>query len=122
MDLDKNYFKGTDFEARFNMDKVIRDGKVAVLYSPGFGASWSTWSRGDYDNKALFDPVIVNCVETGDFDKLNTYMTLWYPDMYLGGMYSLEIAWLPVGTMFRIHEYDGSESIEVKEEMDWIVA
>ena len=28
------------------MDKVIRDGKVAVLYSPGFGAGWSTWSRG----------------------------------------------------------------------------
>ena len=104
------------------MEKVIRDGKVAVLYSPGFGAGWSTWSRGDYDNKTLFDPVIVNCVEAGDFEKLNTYMTLWYPDMYLGGMDSLEIAWLPEGTLFRIHEYDGSESIEIKEELDWMVA
>ena len=104
------------------MDKVIRDGKVAVLYSPGFGAGWSTWSRGEYDNNVLFDPMIVQCVEAGDFDKLNTYMTLWYPDMYLGGMDSLEIAWLPVGTMFRVHEYDGAESIEVKEEMDWMIA
>jgi hypothetical protein len=42
--------------------------------------------------------------------------------MYLGGMDSLEIAWLTVGTMFRVHEYDGSESIEVKEEMDWMIA
>lgn len=104
------------------MDKVIRDGKVAVLYSPGFGAGWSTWSRGEYDNKVLFDPMIVQCVEAGDFDKLTTYMTLWYPDMYLGGMDSLEIAWLPEGALFRITEYDGSESIEVKEDMDWMVA
>ena len=27
-----------------NMQKVIRDGKVAVLYSPGYGAGWYTWS------------------------------------------------------------------------------
>ena len=25
-------------------DKVIRDGKVAVIISPGFGAGWSTWA------------------------------------------------------------------------------
>jgi hypothetical protein len=104
------------------MDKVIRDGNVAVLYSPGFGAGWSTWSRSEYDNKVLFDPMIVECVEAGDFDKLNTYMTLWYPDMCLWGMDSLEIDWLPVGTMFRVDEYDGAESIEVKEDMDWMIA
>ena len=54
------------------MDKVIRDVKVAVLYSPGFGAGWSTWGRGDYGDKVLFDPTVVQCIETGDFNKLNT--------------------------------------------------
>lgn len=29
------------------MDKVIRDGMVAVIYSPGYGAGWSSWNR-DY--------------------------------------------------------------------------
>jgi hypothetical protein len=101
------------------MEKVIRDGKVAVLYSPGFGAGWSTWIN---DEKSMFDPTIVACVETKDFDKLNTYMTLWYPDAFTGGMDSLRIEWLPVGTLFRIHEYDGSETIEVKEEMNWVIA
>jgi len=24
------------------VEKLIRDGKVAVLYSPGYGAGWST--------------------------------------------------------------------------------
>ena len=26
------------------MTKCIRDGKVAILYSPGYGAGWSTWN------------------------------------------------------------------------------
>jgi hypothetical protein len=37
-------------------------------------------------------------------------------------MKDLAVAWLPVGTEFRIGEYDGAENIEVKEETDWIKA
>jgi hypothetical protein len=31
----------------FNMtiDKAINDGMVAILYSPGFGAGWSSWNQ-----------------------------------------------------------------------------
>jgi len=104
------------------VEKVIRDGKVAVVYSLGFGAGWSTWDHNGMGKNLLFDPMIVNCVESGDFDKLITYMTLWYPDVYTGGMGDLKIEWLPEGTLFRIYEYDGSESIEVKEEIDWVTA
>jgi hypothetical protein len=49
-------------------------------------------------------------------------MAVRYPDMYTGGMDDLEVAWLPVGTAFRIHEYDGSESIEIREELNWKIA
>jgi len=34
----------------------------------------------------------------------------------------LSIAWLPVGTKFRITEYDGSEGLEYEEEQEWMVA
>jgi len=102
-------------------DRVIRDGRVAVVYSPGFGAGWSTWAHGEQTNELVFDPMIVDCVETKEFDKLATYMAVRYPDMYTGGMDDLTVAWLPVGTAFRIHEYDGSESIEVREELNWII-
>ena len=27
------------------MEKVIRNGQVAVLYSPGFGAGWYSWNE-----------------------------------------------------------------------------
>jgi len=107
------------------VNKVIRDGKVAVLYSPGFGAGWSTWAYGrDVSNDfMLFDPTLVGMVERGaSAEEIETYVTDIYPDTYCGGADDLTIEWLPVGTAFRVHEYDGSESIEIRDMMDWNIA
>ena len=101
-------------------DRVIRDGKVAVVYSPGFGAGWYSWNTEHPE--IVFDPMIVDCVEKEDYDKLATYVAMRYPTIYTGGLNDLTVRWLPVGTLFRIHEYDGSESLEIKEDMDWMVA
>lgn len=103
-------------------DRVIRDGHVAVLYSPGFGAGWSTWAHYGEGKDLLFDPMIVDCVEKNDLAKLATYMEMRYPNVYTGGMEDLQIQWIPVGTLFKINEYDGSESIELKEADQWFVA
>lgn len=115
-------------------DKVIRDGMVAVLYSPGYGAGWSTWNsyRG-YGNVLLFDPSLVymveemNKVEEEDrkaswVDNIVEYCTKKYPEGYFGGADDLQICWIPVGTQFKVNEYDGSESIEFKETDSWTVA
>jgi hypothetical protein len=102
------------------MNKLSDNGKVAVLYSPGFGAGWSTWNQERPE--ILFDPAIVKFVEADQWAELETYVTLKYPDIYKGGMKDLAIAWVPEGTLFRVNEYDGSESIELKEDNDWIVA
>jgi len=102
------------------INKLIDNGKVAVLYSPGFGAGWSTWNKAVPE--ILFDPAIVELVETEQWAELEIYVTLKYPGLHRGGMKELAVAWLPVGTEFRISEYDGAENIEVKEETDWIVA
>jgi hypothetical protein len=64
----------------------------------------------------------VNLVIEEKFDELETYMELKYPEIYKGGMRDLEIEWLPVGTEFRISEYDGAESIELKDDTGWLVA
>ena len=103
-----------------NIKKLIRNGQVAVLYSPGFGAGWSTWNQEVPE--LVFEPVIVDFVEKEQWEELTTYVTLKYPGLYDGGMRDLEIVWLDVGTEFRINEYDGSESVEVKEEMFWLTA
>ena len=102
------------------MNKLVRDGMVAVLYSPDYGSGWYTWNPNNPE--LLFDPVIVQLVEEEKFDELKTYVTLKYPNIYEGGMWELKIAWIPEGAMFRINEYDGDESIELKDDADWFTA
>jgi hypothetical protein len=102
------------------MNKLIKDGMVAVLYSPGFGAGWYTWN---YEcPEILFDPAIVEFVEKEKWAELETYVILKYPEIYKGGMTDLEVEWMPVGTEFKIIEYDGAESIEYKENDHWMIA
>ena len=101
------------------MDRVIRDGQVAVLYSPGYGAGWYT---SHYILELIFDPSIVQWLEDNEMDKILSYVTLKYPGEYFGGLDALEIEWIPVGTEFQIDEYDGSETIRYKDQERWITA
>ena len=103
------------------MNKLIRDGKVAVLISPEYGAGWSTWN---YDlPEILFDPEVVKMVEDKtDSVTIQLYCDAKYPDHYLGGADDLEVKWLAVGTEFKVNEYDGFETLEIKDLETWIVA
>ena len=99
------------------MNRVIRDGMVAVLVSPRYGAGWSSWNT-EYE-ELLFDPGIVELVEQKKWQELETYVTLKYPDIYQGGMPDLEIQWVPQGAEFVIEEYDGAESLKLKDHIVW---
>lgn len=103
-----------------SIKKLVRDGKVAVLYSPGFGAGWFTWNPELPE--LIFDPVIVDFVEKEQWAELDTYVKLKYSDIYDGGMRDLTVVWLAVGTEFQINEYDGAESIEIKDDVIWMTA
>lgn len=90
--------------------KVVRDNKVAVLVSPNYGAGWSSWA--DDPEAAVFAPDVVAWVEAGkpndvDIDKAFCHYG------YLGGLFEVEIVWVPVGTRFAISEYDGFESLTI---------
>ena len=95
------------------MNKVIRDGKVAVLYSPGYGAGWSTWTSSKKRDIALFHPKLVEMVESGK----RLEITDEWAQKNLGislctlGNDQLEIEWIEQGSSFHVNEYDGSESI-----------
>lgn len=96
------------------VEKVIRNGKVAVLISPGFGAGWSTWGDDEQRDAALFDARFVAAAEAGvtDIDPLVKEV---FGDEYFHteGWGDIAIAWLPVGTAFTVEEYDGSESLRI---------
>ena len=100
------------------MNKVIRDGKVGVLVSPGFGAGFLTWGAPE---EAIFDPKLIELVENENYQEAVDYVEETY-DAYTGGVQDLQVVWLPEGTKFIIEEYDGSESIRTFEDLNWITA
>lgn len=102
------------------MRKTIRDGKVAVLYSPAYGAGWFTWNT---DNKeCLFDSGIVEMLEQGRGEEVRAYAEAKWPDGYWGGARDLKIMWIPEGTAFLINDYDGFEEIITNESDGWVIA
>lgn len=107
-----------------NMEKLVKNGCVAVLVSHGYGAGWYTWEG---DERMLYDPVLAEILESGDYiegytDKLIEVAKQRYPDAYLGGINGLTVHWVPVGSKFRIEEYDGSESLVFEDDYHWSVA
>lgn len=102
------------------MEKVIRDGKVAVLYSKDYGAGWSTWNTEL--EELVFHPKIVEMVLNGRQSEINEdwlaeNLGEEYADVYCGGAGDLTIEWVPVGTKFLITEYDGAESVLTTNEL-----
>lgn len=124
--------------------KTIRDGKVAVSISPGFGAGWSTWNGKEYELFTFPDEKLVSLIEykcesitqnqllerSRDIEQYVCEVLGANSDgdigeseyVYLGGSSDLIVEWVPVGTKFRISEYDGSETLELCDDIIWSVA
>ena len=103
------------------MEKVIRNGKVAVIYSPELGSGWYSWNE---DIKLLlFHPKLVEMIENNRQSEITQQWVeenLGIDNVYCGGADDLQIKWLDEGTAFIINEYDGSESIETLENLTLI--
>ena len=101
------------------MEKVIRDGKVGVLVSPGFGGGFSTWG---YPTEAIFDPTLIGLIEEQSIQEAINYCEKTWPEEYSGGVADLHVAWVEEGTRFIVEEYDGAESLLFEDKIDWITA
>ena len=96
------------------MSKVIKNGKVAVLYHPytcGMG-----WSRGVYftekRDKMVFCPEIVNDIlENDGINVPRLSKELFEVTQFFNEDSKLHIAWIPVGEKFFIQEHNGYETI-----------
>lgn len=97
-----------------DIQKVVRDGMVAVIYSPGYGAGWSTWNP-DYKHLLMYHPKLVELIEEDKSSEITEDLleSLGAPDVYIPSRADFDIAWLPQGSQFFIHEYDGSERIQL---------
>ena len=95
-------------------EKVIKDGKVAVLVSHGFGAGWSTWAYEDgASDFVMFDCRVVEAAErkasAAEVEDLLVELIGNAP--YMGGWSGVEVRWVDQGQAFYINDYDGNESL-----------
>ena len=101
------------------MEKVIRNGNVAVLVSIGYGAGWYSWNTEH--KELLYHPKVVDMVENNrqsEIDEEWCEEQLGLHNIYCGGATDLTIKWIPQGTAFKIDEYDGAESIITQDDFD----
>ena len=113
------------------IDKITRDGFVAVIISGGYGMGWSTWHTGDQEEytSMVFDPAIVELIRIRDANnqlitesrydvnsKIKNYCQLRYGYT----VDNLEVEWVKEGTRFKIIEYDGDEYLITENDLEFI--
>jgi len=102
-------------------EKLVRDGKVAVLIHQDYGAGWSTWSY-EKAEELLFDKDIARAVLDKDFELAESIATQKYHDECLLRLDKIKVVWIPVGEEFRLTEYDGYEHIHLKKHEHYYTA
>ena len=107
------------------MKKYIKDGKVAVLYSPGLGWGWSTWRRCSKVQKEamIFSPELSKMVDESKTNliyrnKVADMVKELFPGCYFEG---LSVAWIDRGEKFMIVDDDG-ERIVFPDDNQWMTA
>jgi hypothetical protein len=103
------------------MNKLERDGKTAIVYAPGYGAGWSTWNR-KYAEELCMRADIAEAVLASDVAKAKQIAEGLGDYVCVLGADDLEVEWVTKGTIFKIDEYDGSESISIVGNEDYFTA
>lgn len=105
---------------------------VGVLRSLTYGSGWSTWAP-EYSRNMIFDYDIIsfivrnsknectNSLSYEDLRLLNALINQKYPSFVTMPTY-LTVDWVPMGSTFRIEEYDGAESIRYFKQYSWEIA
>ncbi len=110
---------------------VLEDGTVAVLVHAYYGSGWSTnYIFSPTKQQYVFDSRIVLYVLSDEFKKnfsirkITDASTKIYEDMMnsifpdisypcVDSFAKLVVKFIPENKMFRIHEYDGAEGVEI---------
>lgn len=93
--------------------------KIGIIFSPGFGAGWSTWG----DPNSCLDQELAKAIhENAPLEKLEEIANKNWPGQYTGGLHECEVTWVNENTQFRIAEYDGSESVHFNQDGYWLIA
>ena len=113
------------------MNKRIVNEQVAIIHSGNYGSGWYTWNGIP---QALYDSHIVDAILKRNYCKENSeeikqinteiqeYYKLAYGDEMHCRVEDLRVAWIPQGSRFYLHEYDGLETVIMERDHRWLIA
>lgn len=108
------------------MQKVVREGQVAVLVTRSHGGGWYT---GGKPLAAVFHPRLVKLVEENREAEITTELMnelfgepVTPRSHHIRRPPKLSVHWIPQGKRFEIVEYDGLECAEMEDDKEWIIA
>jgi hypothetical protein len=125
--MNKTFVRGAAVPAKpvWDGQRLVRDGRVAVVISGGYGGGWASFEDDAERDLMLFHPRLVVAVEDKDDEAVLKWIRTHIPDHYYAAANTsprLSIEWVPQGEEFIIQEYDGAETVRVKTHMGWIKA
>ncbi len=110
-----------------------------ILYSPGFGAGWTTWNSGEVAKYMVDYKPIIDFIEAGGsfkdeetkgitdntLEEVHPLLRQLYTDCkekfgsdYVCTLGADDLRVATVNGRVRIHEYDGSERLEEEDSYD----
>ena len=103
------------------IQKVIKDGKVAVVHSADYGNG--LYSNFPDHHELLFSPALVEMIESGGSDAVtpefikNEFGLDVTGKSWGGYVFKLQVTYLPIGTKFHIVNEDGKETIITEKDL-----
>lgn len=116
------------------VDYIVKNGKlyndkteVAVVYSPGYGGDYSAYKSIDPTDARAAVVVLVKATGTivgliKDEPEAGIQFKPGKFSTYGNYFWDIAISWLPSGSLYRITEYDGFESVETPADNTWRIA
>lgn len=104
------------------MEKLIRDGQVAVIIGSGYGEEWSTHASGEEKERALYCPRLALAVLGESGESVESVVAELFPDLRPYSGPRLMVDWVPVGVRFFVHEEEGNETVWREDEISWLTA
>lgn len=109
-----------------NIQKTYSDDgtHVAVIVMSGYGSGFSSDNPGNpwfiYGDHE-FVQMVLDEVDNG---TICNYVSRMFPgtSLIMAPRQALYIEWVPVGSLFKIREYDGSEGVEILDTSEWFTA
>ena len=102
--------------------KLIRNGKLAVLYSPGYGGGFSTWCYKHKVEIATDSRIVKRVLKEEEEEEFNEIKiedllkSLGYDESLgynVNAAKNLQVAWVPVGSLWCVEEEDGNEYVNI---------